>query len=97
MGSQDRHVIDVLVGDNTRIHAQLMGEALKRDRFLRVIGSAAGSHEFLELAARHAPNVALLSATMDEDPIVGISTLRQFHATHPNIPAIVLLESSKRE
>jgi two-component system, NarL family, nitrate/nitrite response regulator NarL len=97
MVSQDRHVIDVLVGDNTRIHAQLMGEALKRDRCLRVIGSAAGSREFLDLAARHTPNVALLSATMDEDPNLGITTLRQFHAAHPNIPAIVLLESSKRE
>jgi DNA-binding NarL/FixJ family response regulator len=97
MGPQDRIVIDVLVGDNTRIHSQLMGEALKRDRFLRVIGSAAGSREFLEMAARHAPSVALLSATMDEDPNIGITTLRQFHAAHPNVPAIVLLESSKRE
>ena len=87
MVSQDRNVIDVLVGDNTRIHAQLMGEALKRDRFLRVIGSAAGSREFLEMASRHSPHVALLSATMDEDPNLGITTLRQFHAAHPNIPA----------
>lgn len=96
-GVQDKALIDVLVGDNTRIHAQLMGEALKRDRGLRVIGSAAGSREFLEMAASQTPQVIVLSATLDEDSTFGIATLRAFHETHPEIPAIILLESSKRE
>jgi len=95
--SRDRPLIDVLVGDNTRIHAELMGEALKRDRCLRVIGATAGSREFLELAAHRTPHVAVLSATLDEDSDLGTATLRQFHSAYPHIPAIILLESSKRE
>jgi CheY-like chemotaxis protein len=67
-------MIDVLVADKCTIRAHLIGEALNRDRSLRVVGATAGSREFLELAARHTPNVAVLSAMMDEDPNLGMAT-----------------------
>jgi two-component system, NarL family, nitrate/nitrite response regulator NarL len=95
--SQDRPLIDVLIGDQDRTRAPLIGDALSRDRGLRVIGATGSSREFLELAAHCAPHVAILSETLDEDSNLGTATLRQFHASYPQVPVIILLESYKRE
>jgi DNA-binding NarL/FixJ family response regulator len=89
--------ISVLVGENTRIHSQLLAEAISHDRGLRVIGAVSTAAEFLSIAARRKPDVAVVSAGLGEDPICGLATLRQFHAEHPEVPAIVLLDSSRRE
>lgn len=89
--------IHVLVGDNSRIHSHLLADALKRDHRLRIVGSASSSREFLEIGSLHRPDVAIVSASLDDDPVGGMVTLREFHDTHRDIPAIMLLDSSKRE
>jgi len=89
--------IDVLVGDNSRIHSHLLAEALKRDLRLRIVGSASSSQEFLEIARHHNPSVVIISANLDDDPTGGMNTLREFHEIYPQIPAIILVDSPKRE
>jgi DNA-binding NarL/FixJ family response regulator len=89
--------IDVLVGDNSRIHSHLLAEALKRDPRLRIVGSASSSREFLEIAALQNPDVVIVSANLDDDPMGGMTTLREFHEAHPQIPAVILVDSPKRE
>jgi two-component system nitrate/nitrite response regulator NarL len=89
--------IDVLVGDNSRIHCHLLAEALKRDPRLRIVGSASSSREFLEIAALQNPDVVIVSANLDDDPMGGMTTLREFHEAHPQIPAVILVDSPKRE
>jgi len=89
--------IDVLVGDNSRIHSHLLAEALKRDPRLRIVGSASGSREFLEIAALQNPDVVIVSANLDDNPMGGMITLREFHEAHPQIPAVILVDSLKRE
>jgi two-component system, NarL family, nitrate/nitrite response regulator NarL len=96
-GSQDRPLIDVLIGDKNHLCARLLGDALSRDRGLRVIGTTGASRKFLELAAHCTPHVAILSETFDEDSNLGTATLRQFHASYPHVPVIILLESYERE
>jgi len=100
MQSEERHQqgpIHVLVGDNSQIHSHLLAEALKRNHRLLVVGSASGSREFLESAARQMPDVVIISAHLDDDPLRGIITLREFHENHPTIPAVMLLDVPKRE
>lgn len=89
--------IHVLVGDNSRIHCDLLAQALKRDDRLRIVGSASSSCEFLGIAARQLPDAVIISANLDDDPMGGMATLREFHEAHPQIPAVILLDSPKRE
>ena len=89
--------IHVLVADNSRIHSHLLAEALKRDHRFLIVGSASGSREFLESAARQMPDVVIISAHLDDDPLGGIITLREFHENHPTIPAVMLLDAPKPE
>jgi two-component system, NarL family, nitrate/nitrite response regulator NarL len=89
--------IQVLVGDTSRINSHLLASALKRDHRLLIIGAASSSREFLESAARQTPDVVIISAHFDDDPLGGMVTLREFHEDHPTIPAVMLLDSPRRE
>jgi DNA-binding NarL/FixJ family response regulator len=89
--------IHVLVGDNSRIHCDLLAQALKRDHRLQIIGSASSSREFLEIATYKLPDTVIISANLDDDPMGGMATLREFHEAHPQIPAVIMLDCPKRE
>ena len=89
--------IRVLVADNTRIHTQLLADALKRDHGLDVISSDSDSHGLIAAAAAHKADVLLLSSNLDEEPHRAFEVLRELRASHPRIRAVVLMDSSKRE
>ncbi len=89
--------IRVLVADNTRIHTQLLTDALRRDRSLEVIGAASHSRDLIEAAITHKIAVMVLSSNLDEEPLRGLEILRELRASLPGIHAIILLDSSKRE
>ena len=93
--SHSLELIHVLVATNSCIHSQLLGEALKRDPGLRIAGSATSSKEFLEIAKRTNPSVVIISAHLDDDPHGGMATLKEFHDTHPQTPAIIVIDSPK--
>jgi DNA-binding NarL/FixJ family response regulator len=95
--SLNHEPVSVLIGENTRIHSQLLAQALRRDPLIQVAGAVCSAEEFLALARQRAPQVALLSGALDEDASRGLSTLREFHKAHPHVPAVVLLESCKKE
>jgi DNA-binding NarL/FixJ family response regulator len=89
--------IRVLVVDNTRIHAQLLADALKRDPHLEVIGAASHSRELLEAARSQKIDVAIIGCNLDEQPLHGIEVLRQLKTMRSEIRSIVLLDSAKRD
>ena len=89
--------IRVLVADDTRIHTQLLADALRRDNHMEVIGSPPHSADLVEAAKLHKFNVVLISANMDEEPLRGFEVLRQLRASDPELRAVMLLDSSKRE
>jgi two-component system, NarL family, nitrate/nitrite response regulator NarL len=95
--SPENQSIRVLVADNTRIHTQLLADALRRDRRLEVIGAASHSRDLIEAATTHKIQVVVLSSNLDEEPQRGLEVLRELRVSRPEIHAIVLLESSKRE
>ena len=89
--------IRVLVADSTRIHTQLLADALKRDQGLDVISSDSDSHGLIATAITHKAEVLVISSNLDEEPHRAFEVLRELRAAHPHIRAVMLLDSSKRE
>jgi two-component system nitrate/nitrite response regulator NarL len=89
--------IRVLVVDNTRIHEQLLADALKRDSSLEVVGSVSHSGDLIDLVHSEKIDVAVIGCNLDEQPLHGIEVLRQLKSTWGGIRAIILLDSSKRD
>jgi DNA-binding NarL/FixJ family response regulator len=89
--------IRVLVADNTRIHTQLLADALRRDRRLQVIAAASHSRDLLEAVTTHSIDVVVISSHLDEEPLRGLEVLRELRASRPEVRAVILLDSSKRE
>ena len=87
--------IRILVADDTRLHTTLLADALRREGVFEVIGS--DSQELLTRAHLHNIDVLLLSSELDEQPGRGFEVLREVRALHPNIRAVMLLDSSKYE
>ncbi len=90
-------IIRVLVADDTRIHTQLLAEALRRDSLLEVISPPVRSRDFVEAVKLHKVDVSVLSSNLDEEPMRGFELLRQLRAADSGVLAIMLLDSSKRE
>jgi two-component system nitrate/nitrite response regulator NarL len=95
--STGEQTIRVLVADSTRIHTQLLADALRRDRHLEVIGSVSHSRDLIEAITTHNIEVVVISSNLDEEPQRGLEVLRELRACRPEVRTIVLLDSSKRE
>jgi len=89
--------IRVLVADDTRIHTQLLADALSRGSEFEVLSSPSHSQDLIAFAKLHAVDVMVLSSTLDEQPLRGCDTLRELRAKNPEIRAVMLLDSSRRE
>src|SRR6266478_8531650 len=90
-------MIRVLVADDTRIHTQLLADALRRDSLLEVISSPSHSRDLVEAARAQKVDVIVISASLDEDSQRGFEVLRELRVSDPQIRAVMLLGSSKRE
>ena len=89
--------VSVLVGENTRIHGELLAEALTRNPRIEVLGAVCTTQEFHAVASRRVPNVVILNAAFDEEPLRGIAVMREFHRTHPSVPIVMLLDCCRKE
>jgi len=89
--------IRVVLAADDSIHSRLLADALKLDQSLQIVAVAPNSREFRRLADRTSPDVVVLSIHLDDDPKGGIAALREFRESHPQIPAVIMLESPKRE
>ena len=89
--------IQVFVADNTRMHSQLLAEALRRDDKLEVVGSTSSFREFLQTAATLPLDVAIISSNLDEKPLQGFEALRQLRAIKPSARVVMLLDACNPE
>jgi DNA-binding NarL/FixJ family response regulator len=89
--------IRVLVCDDTRVHTELLADALRRDGSLQVTTSPSGSAGLTTRPDLNDVDVLLLSSTLDEHPGRGFEVLRELHSSHGYVPAVMLLDSSKPE
>lgn len=89
--------IHVFVADNTRIHTQLLADALRRDGSLQVVSSDSGFQGLTARGSLHDIDVLVISSNLDEEPGRGFEALRAVRVLHPHLRSVVLLDSSKRE
>jgi len=87
--------IRIMVADDTRLHTNLLADALRRDGAFEVIGS--DSQELIARAHVRALDVVLLSSELDGQPGRGFEVLREVRVLHPNVRAIMLLDTSRHE
>jgi two-component system, NarL family, nitrate/nitrite response regulator NarL len=87
--------VSIVVADSTRIHTQLLAEALRNDRGLQVVAAALNSEELLAAITRVPIDVAVISHNLDNQPGHGTQVLREMRALRPQIKGVILLDSSK--
>jgi len=90
-------LIRVLVSDDSRVHTELLADALRRDGLLQVTTAASGSEGLIGRLNDHNIDVLLLSSNLDEQPGRGFEVLRGLGSSRCHPPAVMLLDSSKRE
>jgi DNA-binding NarL/FixJ family response regulator len=95
--AQPARAVRVLVADSSRIHTQLLSEALQRDPELDVVTWNADPRGLLAAALAGDVNVFAVSSALDGHPARGLETLRELRASRPSIRAVVLLDSRKPE
>jgi DNA-binding NarL/FixJ family response regulator len=89
--------IRLLVADGSRIHTQLLAEALRRDPELIVSAFELGSDNLASAVRNRHADVLVLSSTLDEQPGRGFEALRRIRCSTPRIRAVMLLDSSSDE
>ena len=89
--------ISIVVADTTRIHTQLLADAISGDPGLQVVASAPSSQELLTAVVRVPVDVAVISYSLDDRPGQGLEALRQMRSLRPEIKGVILLESSRSQ
>ena len=89
--------IRVLVCDDTRVHTELLADALKRDGDLEVTTLLCGSEALTSGIQLTHTDVVLLSCNLDERPGRGFEILRGLRTLHPELRAVMLLDTSQGE
>ncbi len=87
--------VSIVVAEGTRIHTQLLAEALRNDRGLQVVAAASNSEELLAAVTRVPIDVVVISHNLDNQPGHGTEVLREMRALRPQIKGVILLDSSK--
>jgi DNA-binding NarL/FixJ family response regulator len=87
--------ISIVVADSTRIHTQLLADAMRNDPTLQVVASASNSNDLLTAVERVPIDVALVSFALDDRQGRGPELLREMRALRPKIKGVVLLDSSR--
>jgi DNA-binding NarL/FixJ family response regulator len=87
--------VSIVVADGTRIHTQLLADALRNDRGLQVVAAASNSEELLAAISRVPIDVVVISHNLDNQPGHGTQVLREMRALRPQIKGVILLDSSK--
>jgi two-component system nitrate/nitrite response regulator NarL len=87
--------IRVHVCDDTRVHTELLADALKRDGYLQVTTSPPGADRLAAHVNVSDIDVLLISSNLDEQPCRGFEVLRGLRAMHADLKAVMLLDSSQ--
>ena len=93
----EKNKIRVLVADSSRIHTQLLADALKRDSDFEVIPYYADSSRLAFAAASLDAEVLVVSANLDGQASFGFKALHELQAIRTNVRPIILMETLSDE
>jgi len=89
--------IHVLIADSTRIHTQLLAEALQRDAQLQTVLAGPKLEDVVRASKQQPFDVAVISSSLADEPFGGLTLLRELRDAHPDLRMIAMLDSSKPE
>ena len=89
--------IRVLVADYSRIHTQLMSDALERDPNLQVVHWDGNRSTLVSVAVAQAVNVIAISSALNGQLNDSLGLIRQLRAAAPGAKVVVLLDSHNKD
>lgn len=89
--------IRVLVADTTLMACGLISAGLKKHSQFEVRGFAPSADELLRLMEHVRPEVALISATLQDGSLSGLAVVSQIHDEYPETRVIVLIDRSSSD
>lgn len=95
--SQLAKPIRVLVADSSRIHTQLLSDALRRDSELEIVSWDSDASGLVAAALNGGIDVLAISCALDGSPSYGLELVRQLRLARPKARSVVLLDSHKPE
>lgn len=94
----DRDRTTVLVSEASKMYCDLLSLAFDAVRQrIQVVASASNTAEILALLPAHRPQVAIISANLEDGLLAGIQILPEVRKINPDTRILVLIESSDRE
>jgi DNA-binding NarL/FixJ family response regulator len=87
----------VLVADATSMDCQLVSDAIQRNGRFRVIGHAISSNEIVSAVRDAQPDVAVISARLQDGSSAGLRTLEGLRALHTRTRVVTLLDRDERQ
>jgi len=87
--------IRVLVACGSRIHTQLLSDALRRDPDLAVVGWDWNPASLIPTTLSHHIDVLAISSALNDHAVHGLEILRELHAVRPETKVVVLLDSQE--
>jgi DNA-binding NarL/FixJ family response regulator len=78
------------------MNCQLLVGALRRCRRIEIVARATSSEQILAEAKSSQPNVALIGADLQDGSLIGFEVVRRLRNLHPEIRAVLLLDSADR-
>jgi two-component system, NarL family, nitrate/nitrite response regulator NarL len=91
-----RSRIRLIVADQNLMNCQLLIGALRRCRRIEVVARATSAEQILAEAKANQPSVALIGANLQEGSPSGFEIVRRLRSVHPEIRAVLLLDSADR-
>jgi len=89
--------IRVVVADANLMACDLVSAGFKRHSQFEVVGYATSVDELLRLVEHAAPEVALISSTLQDGILSGLSVLPEIHSKHPEVRLVLLIDRSEPE
>jgi two-component system nitrate/nitrite response regulator NarL len=87
----------VLVADATRMDCQLVSDAIQRHSHFRVIGHVTSSSEVVSAVRNAQPDVAMISARLQDGASAGLWALQGLRALHSRSRIVMLLDKDERQ
>ena len=87
----------MLVADATLLACGLVAAGLRKRSQFKVVGRATTVKELLELLARVEPQVALISASLQDRSLNGLAVLPQIRLQYPDVRLVVMVDQADPE
>jgi two-component system nitrate/nitrite response regulator NarL len=93
----DSDVTRVVIANASRMECELMVDAIGRNSRLQVVDCATNYGEVLSAIQTSRPDVAVISARLQDGEFAGFKLLRDLRLLHPELRTIVVIDADERD